>query len=43
MTMDIIKTEQKRFPSLLEIVRRKGDLLLKRTHACLNQISTPLG
>lgn len=29
MTMDIIKTEQKRFLSLLEIVRREGDLLLK--------------
>ena len=27
--MDIIKTEQKRFLSLLEIVRREGDLLLK--------------
>jgi len=29
MTMDIIKTEHKRFLSLLEIVRREGDLLLK--------------
>lgn len=29
MTMDITKTEQKRFLSLLEIVRREGDLLLK--------------
>jgi phytoene dehydrogenase-like protein len=29
MTIDIIKTEQKRFLSLLEIVRREGDLLLK--------------
>jgi hypothetical protein len=29
MTMDIIKTEQTRFISLLEIVRREGELLLK--------------
>ena len=29
MTMELIKTEQKRFLSLLEIVRREGDLLLK--------------
>lgn len=29
MTMDITKTEQIRFLSLLEIVRREGDLLLK--------------
>jgi len=29
MTMDIIKTEQQRFLSLLEIVRREGHLLLK--------------
>jgi hypothetical protein len=29
MTMDKIKIEQKRFLSLLEIVRREGDLLLK--------------
>jgi hypothetical protein len=29
MTMDIINTEQTRFLSLLEIVRREGDLLLK--------------
>lgn len=29
MTMDITKAEQKRFLSLLEIVRREGDLLLK--------------
>lgn len=29
MTMDISEAEQKRFLSLLEIVRREGDLLLK--------------
>ena len=29
MTMELLITEQKRFLSLLEIVRRKGDLLLK--------------
>ncbi len=29
MTMDIIESEQKRFLSLLEIVRREGELLLK--------------
>jgi len=29
MTMELIKTEQKRFLSLLEIVRREGDLLLR--------------
>lgn len=29
MTIDIIQPEQKRFLSLLEIVRREGDLLLK--------------
>ena len=29
MTLDTITTEQKRFLSLLEIVRREGDLLLK--------------
>lgn len=29
MTMDISKAEQERFLSLLEIVRREGDLLLK--------------
>ncbi|MEY3808451.1 MAG: hypothetical protein RI893_1427 [Pseudomonadota bacterium] len=29
MTMDMIETEQLRFLSLLEIVRREGNLLLK--------------
>lgn len=29
MTMDVTKAEQKRFLSLLEIVRREGELLLK--------------
>lgn len=34
MTMEITKAEQKRFLSLLEIVHREGDLLLKTDYVC---------